>query len=233
MTGSGILRTFRAVALLIALGGFALHQAKADATLDFNLGGAGGGAINFAGGTNPLTGSNIPIRLLASNGTPLNSGQTLSVTSGFLNFTTGNLISYAGGLLTFAGNGNLSINGIISAIGITTQQTLLSGSFLGATFNVNTGAASLFIGTGADTKNPTLVSHFFPTAPANWIFAGTILGGRPTLNSITHAFRAAVQANSVDILNTAVPEAGSIFLLGTSLLATAFIMRRRRKVLSQ
>jgi len=227
--------------------GLTAGSVRADAMLDFDLGGAAGGAINFTGGLNPLTGTNIPIRLVTGSATPLNNGQTVPVFgqfnsttkvysgTGLLNFSTGNLISFdpVTKIFTFSGSGSISITGYVPSIGITsTTIPLLKGSFISATFDANTGSTSLFFGNGTDIPNPTLVSHYFTAPPLTWTFSGTILSGIPTLLAGTHAFRNTVRPASVDILNTAVPEVGSILLLGTGLLGTAILVRRRSRLQS-
>jgi hypothetical protein len=219
-------RSLRLLALAASLALTSL-PALADATLDFQLGGSGGGTINFAGGTGPLVGKNIPIRLVSGNDTQLNSGTTLAITNGILSFTTGNLLSYAGGLMTFAGTGTYAIYGKIPSIGITSTATpLVSGTLSAATYDVNYSGSSLFMGSGTDTKHPALISYFFNTPPLAWLFSGTVHAGKPVLLA-NNAFKQAVKATSVDFNNTAVPEVGSILMLGTSLLATAYLVRRR------
>jgi hypothetical protein len=226
---------FAAVLVTLALADSA--PVLADPIIDFQLAGSAGGTISYAGGASPLVGANIPIRLVSGFGTPLNNGATLGVYSGFssgnpvgagsLAFSTGSLVSYSGGVMTFGGNGSMTITGLIPGAGINTVQTLLLGSFIGGTYNVNTGGLSLFVGRGSDSKHPTLVSYYFPQGPPGWNFTGTVLATKPVLG-INNAFQN-VTPVSVDIANAAVPEVGSVLMLGTSLLATAFLIRRRAK----
>ena len=214
-------------------------SARADTTLDFSLGGTGGGTISYNGGGGSLTGVSIPIRLLAANATPLHAGAALAITQGTLSFTTGALSSYNAltNTLVFGGNGSVTLKGAISAIGLNTVggviPTLLTGSFLGATFDLALGRASLFLGNGPDTKNPTLVSYFFGSAKPTWNFTGTVLGSN-VLAAFTKNGKFSTSASSVDVLNTAVvPEPASIFLFGTAVFGIALLMRRRISTLRQ
>ena len=79
------------VATLILLGG--MGQARAGSMLDFNLDPVHpvGASISYAGGANPLVGSDLSVDSVFGLGTPLNDLSMLGLTGGLLNFQPGNL----------------------------------------------------------------------------------------------------------------------------------------------
>ena len=218
--------------LVAALGAMVVGTgtARAGAVLDFQLGGSGGGSISYAGGTAPLIGTNIPIGLVSGTDTPLNNGGSLLITGtcaggrGCLNFQTGNMVSNVGGVLTFGAGTAFTITGGISSLGLGNSTILLTASSVQATVQNIGGFFSFTLPNGSDTKNPTLVSYFFATAPISWAFAGSISGPPVNLSGFT-----ITNETSVDIGNAAVPEPMSVLLLGTTMVGVATIIRRRKK----
>lgn len=127
-----ILRSLVASATLATLI-VAASGAKADPVVDFHVKVPGNtGSVTYAGGAAPLVGNNIQLDFLYGSGTPQNdgdvTGQTLSLSGGLLNFTTGNLTSSQSSTLDFAPGGTINITGGISDLGIGSGTTLLQGT---------------------------------------------------------------------------------------------------------
>ena len=92
--------------LLLLLGLGLCTSAFADPVLDFTLGVTSvPGAIAFAGGANPLIGTQIPVASVLGLGTPLNNGTTVPLSGFFLNFTTGAFASSTANSWTFGPEG--------------------------------------------------------------------------------------------------------------------------------
>src|SRR3954452_3127089 len=82
-----------AAATMILLG--AMGRADAAGIIDFNMDAIhpNTASVSYAGGLNPLIGSNLSVDSLTGLDTPSHDGSTLLLTNGRLNFTTGDLIS--------------------------------------------------------------------------------------------------------------------------------------------
>ena len=119
-------------------------------------------SISYAGGANPLVGTNIPVASVTGINTPLNSGATLTITGGALNFATGNFIGSNPEEWEFAGPpGTMSVTGGIPALSLA-STTLASGPFVG-TADVDQESNAQFYVSGAsfdDTKNQALLAYF-------------------------------------------------------------------------
>ena len=213
----------------------------APVTIDFSTGvGTDLGTLSYAGGTNPLIGTNILIGAVTSVNTPSNAAVTAFITSGLLSFTTGNFVSYDAATQTYtfgpdgtititgSGPGCLTVGGCDgNAPDTTSGPTLISGVDVSAQYIA--GLVNLYITTGSDTSDPTLVQFFGlnPADIASWNFSGSVHatlasgggGGAFTADS-TH---------STDISNTpAVPEPASITSLGTFLIGITSLVHRLR-----
>jgi hypothetical protein len=160
--------------------GFALlamaPKAQATGTLDFTVPGGQpiAAAISYAGGANPLTGSDIVVTQVSGGGSPANSGATLLISNGVLSFTTGNFANGNGSLWNFNGGGTLTISGTIAAqtpSGYSsfggTSGPLLSATFSSATVSRILSSIYLSIGLFFDPPDPTLAS-FFGLPPDNY-----------------------------------------------------------------
>lgn len=213
-------------------------------TIDFSTGvGTDIGALFYAGGANPLVGSNILIGAVTGVSTPSNVGVTDVISGGILSFTTGNFVSYDAAFqtYTFAPGGSITITGTgpgcttVGGCGGNTPNaasgpTLLTGVDVSAQYLA--GLVNLYITTGSDTKDPKLV-QFFGLNPADipaWDFYGSV---HATVSSGGGggAFTAASN-HSTDISNipvSTVPEPSSIvlFLSGIILLTVVRLWHQR------
>jgi hypothetical protein len=228
MSSRGVLRIVIGLVVVLAC---VSPPAQASTILDFQGLAAGGGTIAFSGGAAPLVGTNIPIVTLGGIETPLNAGN-YDVTNGYLNFQTGNLISYSGGSYNFGNGGFFTITGGVTAAGISattgappTPTVLLTGSFLGA--QVGSGVVSFVLGNGPDTKNPDLLTYFGLSTATQFQF-----DAKTNLNVSSGALNGGSfsgTAFSTDISNTVVPEPGSMMLFGTGLVGLSALVRRRKQ----
>lgn len=161
------------------------HAVPANSTyLNFNLNPVGtDGAVNYAGGSAPLVGSNIDVLGVKGLGTPSNVNSQLTITGGKLNFSTGNLsgVNPAKGEWDFGAGGRIDITGGIASLGIGPGSTLMQGSFSDQTTVRSLGATDLKTQGGAilNIVNPALAAYF-----------GLPTGGTAYLGGLTTQFAA-------------------------------------------
>src|SRR5262249_29606218 len=105
---------------------FVQSAVRADPLLDYILSPPhpSSASISYAGGTNPLVGANVNASSVVGVGTPANDGTVLTISSGRLNFTTGNFSSFSSNTWTFSGGGSISLTGGIASLGIPNGSTL-------------------------------------------------------------------------------------------------------------
>ncbi|MDR7415093.1 MAG: hypothetical protein QN193_07020 [Armatimonadota bacterium] len=224
-SGPWVVRGLRWVALpalatlFLVLGGAAV--AGAVPVLDFNMDAThpAGASISYAGGTNPLVGINISVDNVTGLGTPLNSGITLTIVGGILNFTTGNLIGSTSTSWLFGGGGSITLVGKIPDLGINTLTTLLSGTWTSASVFKIGDTFRIVGGTFVDTKLKALTDYFgLPDGVT--LYLGNINLSFSATGSPPNAF-SSTRVLSGDLLNTPrVPEP-SAGLLFASALASA------------
>jgi hypothetical protein len=205
-----------AAALTLVMFGSVRHAAaveiKFDQLSDF------GGTISSDGST--VTGTNIIFDYVI--GTDGISGQLFCSPDCYLNFTSGVYDSSTG---TYGAGGYFTVTGTLyTGTGGTGTQiatgTLLTGTFTSGDIALGT----FFIGVGPDTKNAALLAWFGLPTTTLFRFADTNIAGFGTM---TEGGVFSTSVREADIVNTAVPEPGSMVLLGSGLFALASVARRR------
>ncbi|MBP1611270.1 MAG: hypothetical protein H6Q04_3505 [Acidobacteria bacterium] len=202
-----------------------VQPASAAAFLDFNMDAVhpDTASISFAGGDNPLIGVDISVDEVVGIGTPGNDGVVIDIVNGVLAFQTGNLVSSTASTWVFDGGGTITVTGDIG----NGPVTLISGQFTSASVTAAGDTFKVTIATFVDTKDPDLVEFygFDPAIIPGW-------NGNFNLSFAADGLPpGAFQSGDVlsgDIVNTPVPEPGSLLLLGTGLIAAYGFIRRRK-----
>jgi hypothetical protein len=199
--------------------------------LDFAVAPSAGASISYDGSGGPLVGQDISIVSVQGLNTPVNSGETIYIEGGLLNFMTGALSGTSSTSWTFGGGEDsfISITGW-SDISCGSECTndppwLLYGGFgdatvltLGPTFKI--AGASFW-----DYKCWNLLEYF-----GLQDYAFNPLAGNFNIsfeaNGVPPGAFESTQVLSGDVVNT-VPEPGTLALLGTGLLSIAGLVRRK------
>jgi hypothetical protein len=197
-------------------------------TIDF---GFFGGAVNYAGGNNPLTITNsVP---LVFSTRPF-TGSTMGIYDGDLDLITGNWLS---GTYNFNPGGSFTLIGDIPTLGVGSQGspvTLATGSFSGIGVvgpSLTPGLWSFIASVNLNTLDPVLASLYGFPAPG----LGTGLSNVNLDISFVQATGAGPgigfngYASSGDLTVSPVPEPGSLLFLGSGLLIMGFWVRKLRK----
>ena len=214
-----------AVTLMVMMYGYSPLNA---ATLQFDQINDGG-TISYDGSGGSLLGVDIAFDIVKGTGTPSNSGTTLVIIDGYLNFQTGSNISVGSGIWTFDSGGSFILTGTVMLGGDTiASDTLLEGSWTGNPVVIGSSSSLIVGGFGIDEKNPDLLEFYGIAADLTFMFANTEIAANVTsFNSSTGAFDANV--TEADVTNS-VPDAAIMFLLGPSLLCLGVLGRKKYKM---
>jgi hypothetical protein len=213
-----------------------VSSAQADPTLDFAVAAPTAGSITYAGGANPLIGTNIEVDNVIGIMTALNPPpQPRLCFSCVLNFTTGNIQSATSTVWTFGANGT---PGSITLVG----EVDLNGNGLAD----DGGAVTLFTGFFSDVTTVTAAGSTFKVAISSFSdikdTALLNLYGLPTGVPYSGNFNISFNATGLppgaltsttllsgDITNVPTPEPGTLLLLGSGLAGFGYLARRRRR----
>jgi hypothetical protein len=206
--------------------------------LDFDIPSVDSGAkISYAGGATPLVGLKLQIdavSLLTDSDVLISGPYRVTGAGGLgdgtMNFTTGKFSTSVGNVWIFSGGGTITITGEIPGIGITTVETLMTGTFTDAqvvgplSMKSNTGQVD---GNFQDIKYAPLLKYFGLTVPQMDSGGFSVTITVPTGTTPPSGFMT-TGVFSGNVLNTVVPLPPSVLLLGSGLLGLLALRGRRK-----
>lgn len=209
---------------LLAAAALSTEANAATSVLAFGINPPTSGTINYAGGSNPLLGTNIGVDNIIGLNTPSNSSVLSQCISCTLNFSSGPFVSYSSPTQTwnFSGGGAITVTGGVdlgsnSSVDIPLNTVLLNGAFNDASVTkLPTGFFDFRIAAGSfsDTKDAALLAFY--GLPISGVYDG---GLGLTFSAQALASNAFTSTNIFggSIVNTPVPVPAAVWLMLSAL----------------